>query len=341
MWGVNMKRYLVRKIIIYSITFFIAASLDWLLPRMMPGNPVSLLVSRFAQASSGSYAQATQATKQMFDYFMQAFQLNVPMWEQYLIFWRNLFTGNLGISMFMYPESVMKIIISAVPYDISILLPAILLSFWLGNKAGAMAARNKRIDSVLLPIFYILTSVPYFWLGILLVWGLSTRAHILPLSGAFGYGMTPSFTFSFILTYLKHWILPFLSLFVVALGGWAIGMRNMIIYELEANYSKYMDSLGASQKLIRKYAYRNAILPQMTGVAIQLGTMVAGALTTEIVFSYPGIGYILFQAIMNKDYPLIQGCFLFIIIGVLIANFVVDILYMFVDPRVKIAYEEG
>ncbi len=336
-----MRKYLTRKIVIYLITFFIAASLDWAIPRLMPGNPVSLLVSRFAQASSGSAAQASLITKQMFDYFMQAFQLNTPWWEQYLLFWRNMFTGNLGISMYLYPEPVINIILSAVPYDVLFLLPSILLSFWVGNRIGAWAARNKRADNTLLPIFYILTSVPYFWLGILLVWVFGTLLRLLPMSGAFSYSMTPSFTFPFIFDYLKHWILPFLSLFIVSLGGWAIGMRNMIIYELESNYSRYMGSLGSSQRLIRKYSYRNAILPQVTGLALQLGTIVAGAITTEIVFSYPGIGYILFEAIMNKDYPLIQGCFLFIIVGVLLANFIIDILYMFIDPRVRIAYTEG
>jgi len=336
-----MRKYLTRKIIIYLITFFIAASLDWAIPRLMPGNPVSLLVSRFAQASSGSAAQASLITKQMFDYFMQAFQLNIPWWEQYLLFWRNMFTGNLGISIYLYPEPVINIILSAVPYDVLFLLPSILLSFWVGNRIGAWAARNRRADNTLLPIFYILTSVPYFWLGILLVWVFGTLLRLLPMSGAFSYSMTPSFTFPFIFDYLKHWILPFLSLFIVSLGGWAIGMRNMIIYELESNYSRYMGSLGSSQRLIRKYSYRNAILPQVTGLALQLGTIVAGAITTEIVFSYPGIGYILFEAIMNKDYPLIQGCFLFIIVGVLLANFIIDILYMFIDPRVRIAYTEG
>ncbi len=336
-----MRKYLTRKIVIYLITFFIAASLDWAIPRLMPGNPVSLLVSRFAQASSGSAAQASLITKQMFDYFMQAFQLNTPWWEQYLLFWRNMFTGNLGISIYLYPEPVINIILSAVPYDVLFLLPSILLSFWVGNRIGAWAARNRRADNTLLPIFYILTSVPYFWLGILLVWVFGTLLRLLPMSGAFSYSMTPSFTFPFIFDYLKHWILPFLSLFIVSLGGWAIGMRNMIIYELESNYSRYMGSLGSSQRLIRKYSYRNAILPQVTGLALQLGTIVAGAITTEIVFSYPGIGYILFEAIMNKDYPLIQGCFLFIIVGVLLANFIIDILYMFIDPRVRIAYTEG
>jgi len=125
------------------------------------------------------------------------------------------------------------------------------------------------------------------------------------------------------------------SLFLVGFGGWAIGMRNMIIYELEADYAHYLEALGAPRGLIRKYAFRNAILPQLTGLALQLGVIVAGALVTEVVFSYPGIGYLLLQAIQNQDYFLIQGCFLFIIIGVLLANFAIDIAYILVDPRTR------
>jgi peptide/nickel transport system permease protein len=147
--------------------------------------------------------------------------------------------------------------------------------------------------------------------------------------------MLPNLSWAFIGSLLLHWFLPFASLFMVMFGGWAIGMRNMIIYELEADYSHYLEALGAPRNLVRKYAFRNAILPQLTGLALQLGVIVAGALVTEVVFSYPGIGYLLLAAIQNQDYFLIQGCFLFIIIGVLLANFAIDIAYILVDPRTR------
>jgi len=134
---------------------------------------------------------------------------------------------------------------------------------------------------------------------------------------------------------LHHWFLPFMSLFLVGFGGQAIGMRNMIIYELEADYSHYLEALGAPRRLVRKYAFRNAMLPQITGLALSLGVVVAGALVTEVVFSYPGIGYLLLAAIQNQDYFLIQGCFLFIIIGVLLANFIIDVTYVLIDPRTR------
>ena len=140
---------------------------------------------------------------------------------------------------------------------------------------------------------------------------------------------------------LHHWVLPFLSLFLVGCGGWAIGMRNMIIYELESDYAHYLEALGAPQRLVRRYAFRNAVLPQVTGLALSLGAILAGALVTEIVFSYPGLGYQIYRAIVNEDYFVIQGIFLFIIIGVLVANFLVDIVYVLVDPRTRIGMEGG
>jgi peptide/nickel transport system permease protein len=173
------------------------------------------------------------------------------------------------------------------------------------------------------------------WLGILLAWAFGIVFRIFPFSGAYSYGMMPHLSWAFIGSLLQHWFLPFASLFMVQFGGWAIGMRNMIIYELEADYSHYLEALGAPRKLIRQYAFRNAVLPQITGLALQLGVIVAGQLVTEIVFSYPGIGYLILQAIQNHDLFLLQGCFLFIIFGVLLANFAIDIAYVLVDPRTR------
>ena len=173
------------------------------------------------------------------------------------------------------------------------------------------------------------------WLGILLAWGFGIVLDIFPIAGAYSFDMVPHFSWAFIWSVLKHWFLPFISLFLVGFGGQAIGMRNMIIYELEADYSHYLEALGAPRRLVRKYAFRNAILPQITGLALSLGVVVAGALVTEVVFSYPGIGYLLLAAIQNQDYFLIQGCFLFIIIGVLGANFIIDIVYVIIDPRTR------
>ncbi len=326
-----MGRYFGRKLLIYILTFFLAVTIDWLIPRFMPGNPIQVMLAR-----AGTRAEAAQL---MYTYYTRAFGLDLPVWQQYLNFWGALFRGDLGTSLLVFPKPVMDVILEAVPFDILLLLPAILLSWYAGNHFGAFAARSRRLDNTVLPVGYILTATPYMWLGLLLAWALGIVAGIFPISGGYSFSMKPSFSWSFIQSLLLHWFLPFASLFIVMFGGWAIGMRNMIIYELEADYSHYLEALGAPRRLVRKYAFRNAILPQITGLALQLGVIVAGALATEIVFSYPGIGYLILQAIQNKDYFLLQGCFLFVIVGVLLANFAIDIIYVVVDPRTRMGMQ--
>ncbi len=326
-----MRRYFGRKLLIYGLTFFLAVTIDWMIPRFMPGDPVQNMLSR-----TSLNAEAAQA---MYDYYSRVFGLDLPIGQQYLNFWSALFQGDLGISAYLFPQPVTQVIMRAVPYDVFLLLPAILLSWWAGNKFGAFAARSRWLDNTVLPVRYILTATPYMWLGILLAWFFGIVLDVFPIAGAYSFDMRPHLSWAFIGSVLEHWFLPFASLFLVYFGGQAIGMRNMIIYELEADYSHYLESLGAPRRLVRKYAFRNAILPQITGLALSLGVIVAGALVTEVVFSYPGIGYLLLAAIQNQDYFLIQGCFLFIIIFVLLANFAIDIVYVLVDPRTRLGMQ--
>ncbi len=324
-----MRRYLGRKLLIYLLTFFLAVTIDWMIPRFMPGDPIMNVMSRIGAVVNPSAAQA------MYEYYRHVFGLDLPIWQQYFNFWNSLLHGDLGISIYVFPTPVKTVLMRAVPYDIFLLIPSILLSWWAGNHFGAFAARSKWLDNTVSPIGYILTATPYMWLGILLAWLFGIVLGLFPIAGAYSFELRPALSLTFISSVLKHWFLPFASLFLVGFGGWAIGMRNMIIYELEADYSHYLEALGAPRKLIRQYAFQNSILPQITGLALQLGVIVAGALVTEVVFSYPGIGYLLLAAIQNQDYFLIQGCFLFIIIGVLIANFGIDIIYLIVDPRTR------
>jgi peptide/nickel transport system permease protein len=328
-----MRRYFGRKLLIYAVTFFVAVTIDWVIPRFMPGDPIQTMLSRASLRPEAN--QALQA------YYTNVFGLDLPVWQQYLNFWTALLHGDLGVSIWLFPQPVTKVIMRAIPYTIALLIPAILLSWFAGNKFGAYAARRKWLDNTVLPVGYVLTATPYMWLGILLAWLLATVAGIFPIAGGYSFALEPSWSWAFIVSLLRHWFLPFASLFLVGFGGWAIGMRNLIIYELEADYAHYLESLGAPRRLVRRYAFRNALLPQLTGLALQLGVIVAGALVTEIVFSYPGLGYLILQAINNQDFFLIQGAFLFIIVGVLLANFLVDIVYVMVDPRTRTGMRGG
>jgi peptide/nickel transport system permease protein len=328
-----LRRYFARKLLFYLVTFFVAVTIDWMIPRFAPGDPVTSMISRVSAQPEAAAA--------MMDYFNGTFGLDLPIWQQYLNFWTSLLQGDLGVSIWLFPQPVTRVIMDALPYTLALLVPAVLLAFWAGNKFGAFAARKRWLDGAVLPLGYILTATPYMWLAILLAWLLGSVWQVFPIAGAYGFNLAPAFTVQFAGSLLQHWFLPFLSLFLVGFGGWAIGMRNLIIYELDADYSRYLSSLGAPDKLIRSYAYKNARLPQLTGLALQLGVIVTGALVTEVVFSYPGLGWYSYQAIINQDYFLLQGIFLFVVIGVLLANFVIDLVYVMVDPRVRLGMEGG
>jgi len=323
-----VRRYFRRKLLVYGLTFFVAVTVNWMIPRFMPGDPVASMVAR------ANVAQP-QAVAAMRAYYNDLFGFDEPLLQQYLNFWGALLRGDFGLSIWLFPTPVGTVIGDAVPYTLALVVPSVLLSWVVGNWFGAYAARRRALDNTVLPVGYILTATPYMWLAVLLAWGLGVVAGVFPVAGGYSFSLQPTWSWAFLLDLLHHWALPFLSLFLVALGGWAIGMRNMIIYELESDYANYLSALGAPSRLIRRYAFRNAVLPQITGLALQLGTIVAGALVTEIVFAYPGLGSLILKAIQNSDFFLLQGTFLFIVLGVLIANFIIDVVYVVVDPRTR------
>jgi peptide/nickel transport system permease protein len=329
-----MRRYLLRKLFVYLLTFVVAVTVDWGIPHLMPGNPVLTLMGRM-------HIQNPKVAQHVYDTYMRSFNLDLPLWKQYWYFWVSLFHGDLGTSIMQFPSPVSSIILNAAPYTLGLLIPAILLSWYVGNKLGALAARRKILDNTLLPAGYLLTATPYMWFAIVLVYIFAITLAWAPVGFAYSPTAIRGFNPTFIGDLLHHWLLPFTSLFLVSCGGWAIGMRNMIIYELESDYAHYLESLGAPRRLVRRYAFHNAMLPQLTGLALAIGTVLSGALVTEIVFSYPGLGYQIYRAITNEDYFVIQGIFLFIIIGVLVANFIIDIVYVIVDPRTRIGMEGG
>jgi peptide/nickel transport system permease protein len=326
-----VRRYLTRKLITYLLAFFVGATIDWGIPHLMPGDPVQLFLSKF-DLEPGGYAA-------LYKTMAQAFGTNVPLWDQYWHFWDGLLHGSLGVSIYAFPDQVTTLIFSAIPYTLALLVPAIVLSYVLGNRLGAAAARRRFLDNTLLPAGYIFQAIPYPWLALVLPYLLGEVWHVFPISGAYGEGLLPAFSWTFIASLIDHWFLPFLTVFIVSLGGWAIGMRNLVIYELENDSSRYLRALGGSERLIRRYAYRNASLPQLSGLALQLGVVVGGNIVTEIAFRYPGLGLLIYNAITDEDYFLLQGIFIFIIIGVLLANFIIDLVYISVDPRTRLSMQ--
>ncbi|CDN43647.1 MULTISPECIES: ABC transporter permease [Paenibacillus] len=329
-------RYFLKKSGWYLVTLLIALILNFLLPRLIEGNPVSTIASQVSQGMTDS-----DSIKKVYDNFMKEFGVDKPLLAQFGIYLKKLVTGDLGTSFGLYPRKVSDILMAAVPWTVALQLPAILVGWIIGNVLGAVAAYRKGVfDKVLFPAALFVNSIPFFTLAIIMLYLLAITLKWFPMSGGYDYQMVPHFSLDFILSVLRHHTLPFLSIVLVTIGGQAIGMREMSIYELNSDYVLYSKLLGIRDSRVARYVFKNAMLPQITGLALSIGTMVGGSLICEIVFSYPGIGTWLFTAIRQLDYPLISGCTLLIALTVLLANFTIEIVYGIVDPRIKASQME-
>ncbi|HEY9293548.1 MAG TPA: ABC transporter permease [Microlunatus sp.] len=330
----DFAKYLGRKAIWYLVALIVALLLNFLLPRLIPGNPVDAIISRMAQGGGASGEQM----QTIWNHYMEQFGLNEPLWQQFLIYLDQLAHGNLGTSFSQYPTSVNSLVGQALPWTIAIQLPAIFVGWIVGNLLGALAAfRGGWFDRGAFVGSVFATAMPYYCLAILLLYVVGVKLQILPVGGAYSLGLTPEPTFAFFADAITYWWLPFWSLVIIFIGGQAVGMRSMAIYELGSDYVNYSRGLGLRDNTIVRYVFRNAMLPQVTGLALSIGTLVGGALITELVFSYPGMGSLLFSAINTSDYPVIQAITLIITVAVLAANFCVEIAYGVIDPRIRAA----
>ena len=327
------RRYFRKKIIWFLITLAASILLNFILPRLMPGDPVAAITSRVAMGMNDA-----SAVRRIYEDYARQFGTDKPLWEQFIMYVKNLLHGDFGLSFSQYPRPVSDIISSAVGWTIGLQFPAIIVGWTLGNILGALAAYiRKGFDKVIMPISLFISNIPAFGMAVILLVIFGIRLKIAPLSGAYAYDMIPNFSWSFIRSVIQHYQLPFWSIGLVSVGGQAIGMRSMSIYELNADYVKYSRFLGIPDRKIVGYVFRNAMLPQITGLVLSIGTMIGGALVAEIIFSYPGLGSALLTGITRLDYPLISASTLIVTLMVLAATFVLDIIYAFIDPRVKAA----
>jgi len=335
--------FFMRKIAVYTATFFIALSLVWLLPHMMRDPVLERAMRILAAGAKGGAAPSAGLTevqvKRLYEFWVKKFGLDQPLIIQYFIFLRNCFTFDLGVSITHYPTQVSDVLLRALPWSLALLVPAIIIGWIIGNYLGALAAYKRGIfDKVAYPLFLLMSQMPYYWFALVLVYTLGFQMRILPLGGAYSLTLTPSLSQAFILDVLYHYVLPFLSVMIPYVGGEAIGMRSLILYEINSDYTNYFESLGFRDRKLLSYAFRNAVLPQVTGLPMYFASAFGGQLVTEVVFTYPGIGGILYGAVIGQDYPLIQGGFLMIVIVTILGNFLLDIFYAYIDPRIRVAY---
>ena len=322
-------RFLARRIGFYLVTAWAALTINFLLPRLMPGSPVAAALDKLQGTVSPGVVKALAAQ----------FGINTKasLLSQYGHYWSQMLHGNLGISTSQYPTKVTTIIGHALPWTIALVGIASIISFVIGTLLGVLIAwrRGSRLDA-LLPITTFLSAVPYFWLGLIFVSVFGVTLHWLPISGGYGQSLTAGFTWSFIHSAISHGAMPAFTIVLASVAGWMVGMRNMMVSTLNEDYVMVAQAKGLpTRRVVFTYAARNAVLPNLAGFALQLGFVVAGSLLTEIVFSYPGIGLSLLQAVQDNDYPLMQGVFLVITVVVLLANFAADLLYVILDPRTR------
>jgi peptide/nickel transport system permease protein len=329
-----LARYLGRKLAWTLVVLLVALVLNFMLPRLIPGNPVDAIVGQLARGGGTGGAQL----QQIHEHFMKEFGLDKPLWQQFLVYVGNVLRGDFGTSFGQYPASVNTLIGQALPWSLALMVPAILVGWVLGNLLGAVAAfKGGWFDRGAFVGSLFFSSVPPFALAIILLFLVAVKMGVLPVGGAYSFGLSPELSLTFFGDAVTYFWLPFWSLVLVFIGGQAVGMRSMAVYELGSDYVNYNRGLGVRDGITVRYIFRNAMLPQITGLALSIAALISGALITELVFSYPGLGTLLFNAIGQNDYPVIQAITLIITLAVLIANFAVDVLTGFIDPRIRAA----
>ena len=331
------RKYFLNKLGWFFITLVCAFILNFILPRLMPGDPVAAIASRLAQGMSD--ATGAQAVYQQYS---ELFGTNRPIYQQFFIYVKNVFHGDFGFSFSQYPRRVSDVIASSIWWTIFLQLPAIIAGWLIGNLLGALAAYLKKgFDKVLMPVSIFVSSLPAFGMAVILLVIFAISLGWFPTSGGYSFDMLPNLSWGFIWSVIVHYQLPFWSIVSIIIGGQALGMRSMAIYELNTDYVRYSRFMGIKDNKILFYVFRNAMLPQVTGLSLMIGTMVSGALVAEIIFNYPGIGSTILSAVRGQDYPLISATTLIITLMVLITTFIIELIYGFIDPRVKVAQAEG
>jgi peptide/nickel transport system permease protein len=327
-------RHLLRRLGFYLVALWASLTANFILPRLAPGDPASVLV---ANMQGKANPQQLRALKELLGV------TNESLWLQYVHYLGNLLRGDLGISTTYFPAPVGSVIGQALPWTLALVGVATVISFTLGTLIGALVAwkRDSTLDSALTPLLTFLSAIPYFWLALLLLYILGYSLKWFPLDGAYdAYHLTPDLSGDFLASVLQHAFLPVLAIVLSSIAGWLLAMRNAMVTTLSEDYVLLAQAKGLAEwRVVLRYAARNAVLPSVTGFALSLGFVISGSLLTEIVFSYPGVGFILLTASQHKDYPLMQGIFLLIAVTILASNFLADLVYVYLDPRVR--HERG
>ncbi len=326
------KGYVLRRVSMFFLTIWLGTTLIFIIPRLMPGDPVQAMVSRML-----AQAGRVENMDQIVAAWKEKLGLDQPVYVQYLRHLRNMLTFDLDYSMAYFPARVDEMILRSLPWTIGLLAIATVISFIAGNTIGALLGwrRTPRLVKTILPFTLTFTSVPFFMLGMLLIYVFAYGLRLFPPTGGAGRGITPGFTPEYILSLIHHGMLPALAIVVASMGFWALGMRGMMITSDGEDFLILAQAKGLHlRRIFWRYSVRTAILPQVTALALSFGSIVAGSVLVEYIFAYPGTGYLLYQGIVNSDYALIQGVVFVLILATSLAVLIIDLAYPLLDPRI-------
>jgi peptide/nickel transport system permease protein len=327
-WNFVFKRFGLLILIIWT-----AVTLNFLIPKLTPRNP--LREKLLEQASRSGFIE--EGFDEMVKVYEVKFGLDQPIWKQYLNYLNDILHFDLGYSIANYPRTVLDLVGEALPWTIGLLLTATIIAFVLGTLLGALMAWPKSSGFVryILPSLLIMGAVPAYVIALILIYFIAFQWKLLPLGGGYGIGTIPSMSISFMLEVMKHSILPALALVLTSMGGWVIGMRGMMVTVQGEDYMTFGEAKGLKDwRLFYRYAVRNAILPQVTGLALTFSFLVSGSVLVELVFQFPGVGTLLARAIGQLDYFMIYGIVLIIVVCIAVAMFIMDMIYPLLDPRI-------
>ncbi|TDY47900.1 peptide/nickel transport system permease protein [Alicyclobacillus sacchari] len=322
-------RYFLNRLGFLILSLWAAVTLNFILPRLMPGNPAQAMIAKQAGNINPSALKAIEQELGL---------SNGPLYQQYFQYLGNLLTGHWGSSFQYFPTTVVSIISNSLPWTIILLGIVTIIAVVVGTLVGILIAwrRGGTADNVIPIVTMFGQAIPSFWLGLICIYFFGFIHHWFPMAHGSGDDVTQGYNLPFITSAIYHSILPAFVVFVGSISGWIIGMRNNMMTTLGEDYVVFAEAKGVpTRRLIFSYAARNALLPQLTSIAIALSSIIGGQILIEQVFSYPGIGYGLTNAVSSEDYPLIQGMFLIIALTALVINFIVDMLYGRLDPRVR------
>lgn len=327
--------YFVRRVIQFFVIVFLAITFNFFFPRMSGQDPIQ---EKLAQLQAQGVSVSAEGLEEFIAIYNAKFGLDKPIWEQYLTYLGQMLRLDLGQSITFFPQSVSTLVLSAVPWSLGLLITATLISFTIGTVVGALIGWGNapRFLQFIFPAFFVFSAVPYYLMGILLLYVFAFQFKLLPLFGGYSTSMLPEPTLDFALEVLRHSILPALSIVLATIGYWALGMRSMMVTIEGEDYILQAEAKGLKkERIFFRYAMRNAILPQMTALAMSLGTLISGAVLVEVIFAYPGVGSVLVRAILGFDWFVIQGIVFMIILTVAFSMLIIDLIYPLLDPRIS------